>query len=169
MVSFRQKHGLCFKPALKRLQEVQGEIYQRMMLLIPEHVSFYDSFQSHVQHSPLLKMDVLERHPYTHFLRLTYQFEHADGNEIAPDAHIRLYKDARLAEATSFNPLQGCQRVAHPSLPHQYLLQRSWRLNLALHKWLDYLLQQGHNVASMRPVSDGIRGGEALPIVEALG
>jgi len=169
MVSFRQKHGLCFKPRLKRLQEMQAEIYRRMLLLIPEQVSFCDSFQSRVRNSPLLKMDILERHPYTHFLRLTYQFENAEGTEIAPDAHIRLYKDARLAEVTSFDPLQGCRRLAHPGLPHQHLLQRSWRQNLALDKWLNYLLQQGHNVASMRPVDEGIHGGEALPFVEALG
>jgi len=104
MVSFKEKHGLLFRPRLKRLQETQAEIFRQLLLLIPEGVTFYDSFQSRVAGSPLLRMDILERHPYTHFLRLTYQFKDGESHEIAPDAHIRMYHDARLAEVTSFNP-----------------------------------------------------------------
>jgi uncharacterized protein YqiB (DUF1249 family) len=57
-------------------------------------------------------MDVLERHPFTHFMRLTYQFDKTVPPEIAPDAHIRIYNDARLAEVTSFDPEQGFKRQA---------------------------------------------------------
>ena len=85
MVSFKQRHGLFFRPGLKRLQDTQAEIFRQLLLLIPEGITFYDSFQSHVPGSPLLKMDILERHPYTDFLRLTYQFEDDDKREIAPD------------------------------------------------------------------------------------
>src|SRR5690606_8473061 len=75
MVSFKQTHGLQFRPQLKRLQEVQAEIFRQLLLTIPDDIAYYDSFKSKVPGSPLLRMDVLERHPYTHFLRLTYQFE----------------------------------------------------------------------------------------------
>jgi len=168
MVSFRQRHGLYFKPRLKRLQDMQAEIYRQLQLLMPEHVAYHDSFQSRVSGSPLLKLDILERHTYTQFLRLTYQFNYAGEKEMAPDAHIRLYRDARLAEVTAFNPRQGCRRLAHPNIPHHQLLQRSWHQNLALDKWLNYLLQQGHNVASMLPASKKVRGGQALSLVRAL-
>lgn len=158
MVSFREKHGLFLRPRLKRLQEVQEEIYRQLQLLIPAEVTVHDSFLSRVSGSPLLRMDILERHPYTQFLRLTYSFEGDGRRELAPDAHIRLYRDAKIAEVTAFDPKQGCTRSAHPWYPRKPLLQRSWRENLALDKWLSYLLQQGHSVATMRAASDCISG-----------
>ena len=101
-------------------------------------------------------MDILERHPYTHFLRLTYQFETGDEKEIAPDAHIRMYNDARLAEVTAFNPDQGFKREAHPWFPQHHLFQRSWRQNRTLDKWLGYLLHPGHSLKSMQPAGNRI-------------
>jgi uncharacterized protein YqiB (DUF1249 family) len=180
MVSFRERHGLFLRPKLKRLQDLQTEIFRQLQLLIPDQVAHYDSFQSQVAGSPLLRMDILERHPYTHFLRMTYQFNADEQREIAPDAHIRIYNDARLAEVTSFNPEQGFKRLAHgpgqpldrsplsppPWYPQQQLFQRIWRQNQALDKWLDYLLHQGHNITSMQPTSDRISGKQAIPVKE---
>ena len=145
---------------------MQEEIYRQLLLLIPDHVVHYDSFQSRVSGSPLLRMDILERHPYTHFLRLTYEFEENEQRELSPDAHIRMYQDARLAEVTSFNPEQGCKRLAHPWYPHYQLFQRTWRQNLALDKWLGYLLHQGHSVVTMQPADDKIGVKRAIPVAE---
>jgi hypothetical protein len=156
MVSFRQHNGFTMRPRLRRLQDVQTEIYRQLQLLIPDQAAFYDSFRSEVPGSPVLRMDILERHPYTDFLRLTYQFEQGETVEVAPDAHIRVYNDARLAEATSFDPQQGFKRDAHPWYPQNYLFHRSWRQNRTLDKWLGYLLHQGHSVKSMRPAGDKI-------------
>lgn len=167
MVSFRERHGLLFKPKLKRLQEMQAEIYRQLQLLIPDQVAHYDSFQSCVSGSPLLKMDIIERHPYTHFLRLSYQFKKQNKDTISPDAHIRVYLDARLAEVTSFNPEQGFRRLAHPWYPQHQLFQRTWRQNLALDKWLGYLLHQGHNVVTMQPATEGIAAKVAIPVTQS--
>ncbi len=158
---------MFLRPRLKRLQEMQEEIYRQLLLLIPDHVVHYDSFQSRVSGSPLLRMDILERHPYTHFLRLTYEFEENEQRELSPDAHIRMYQDARLAEVTSFNPEQGFRRLAHPWYPQYQLFQRTWRQNCALDKWLGYLLHQGHNVNTMQPASDKISGKHARQLAEA--
>ncbi len=167
MVSFRERQGLFLRPRLKRLQEMQGEIYRQLLLLIPDQVSLYDSFQSRVSGYPLLRMDVLERHPYTHFLRLTYEFEESHQGRISPDAHIRMYQDARLAEVTSFDPEQGFRRLAHPWYPQRPLLQRTWRLNLALDKWLGYLLHQGHSMVTMAPADAKIGTKRTRSAVEA--
>ena len=164
MVSFRQQNGFFFRPRLKRLQDLQTEIFRQLQLLIPDQAAHYDSFQSQVPGSPLLRMDILERHPYTHFLRLTYQFENEEQQEIAPDAHIRMYYDARLAEVTSFNPDQGFRRTAHPYYPQHHLFQRSWRQNRTLDKWLGHLLQQGHSITSMQSAADRISGKQAFPL-----
>ena len=166
MVSFKQQHGLFLQPKLKRLQDLQTEIYRQLQLLIPDQVAHYDSFQSKVPGSPLLRMDILERHPYTHFLRITYQFTQNEQHEIAPDAHIRIYNDARLAEVTSFNPKQGFKRLAHPYYPQHQLFQRTWQQNRALDKWLSYLLHQGHSITTMQIASDKINGKQAIPVKE---
>ncbi len=151
---------------------MQAEIYRQLLLLIPDQVAHYDSFKSRVSGSPLLRMDILERHAYTQFLRLTYHFENSEEKEghceISPDAHIRLYRDARLAEVTSFNPQQGCTRLAHPAFPQQQLFQRSWRQNLALDKWLGYLIHQGHNVITMRPANNMISNNQSQSVIATM-
>ena len=183
---------MFLQPKLRRLQELQTEIYRQLQLLIPDQVAHYDSFQSRVHGSPLLRMDILERHPFTHFIRLTYQFDRDESREIAPDAHIRVYNDARLAEVTSFDHVQGFERPAqgwaqsgdrHPNNPTGLsngtnshatsrssrfqplqILKRSWRRNQALDKWLSYLLHQGHGLSTMYPASDRISGEQAIPV-----
>jgi hypothetical protein len=192
MVSFTQQDGFLLQPKLRRLQELQTEIYRQLQLLIPDQVAHYDSFQSRVHGSPLLRMDIHERHPFTHFIRLTYQFEKMEPLEIAPDAHIRVYNDARLAEVTSFDHVQGFERPdhdtgqsadQHPEKPAELsngtnshtnsassrlqplqILQRSWQRNQALDKWMSYLLHQGHGLSTMYPASDRISGEQAIPV-----
>ena len=156
MVTFSQPNGLRKDPALKRLQEVQEEIYRQLHLLIPDQIAFSDSLISSVAGSPDLRLEVLERHRYTTFFRLTYEFREGEERSYAPDAHIRFYHDAHIAEATSFNLGQGCIRTAHPSYPPKQILQLAWRRNRALDRWLDYILKQGHSVATMRPAEHPI-------------
>lgn len=148
---------------------MQEELYRQLQLLIPEQVTFHDWFRSNISGSPLLRLEVLERHRYTQFLRLTYQFENGEDPQLAPDAHIRLYQDARLAEVTAFDPGQGFRRSAHPWYPARQLMQKSWRLNLAMDKWLGYLLQQGHSVETMKPTSDCIKDKQAAKVAVTAG
>lgn len=157
MVTFRQPgRGSCL-PTLERLQKSQEEIYRQLQLLIPDESAYFDSLESRVPGSPALRLEILERHRYTQFLRLTYEFKEGDDFSYAPDAHIRFYHDARLAEATSYNTMQGCTRTAHPSYPTQQLLAKAWHRNRALDRWLDYLLKQGHSLTTMRPAKHSNR------------
>ena len=156
MVSFRDKKGPGRPPKLSSLQEVQEEIYRQLQLLIPDEAAQDDRFRSEVEGSPVLRLEILERHPYTHFIRLTYDFRNDDRERLVPDAHIRLYQDARMAEVTAFNAEQAFKRSAHPWYPSGPLMQRAWRENLALDKWLGYLIQQGHSFETMRLAKRGI-------------
>ena len=151
MVSFSQPCGLQSRPRLKRLHDVQAEIYRQLQLLIPDDFAFTDFLKSRVAGSPLLRLQVLERHNYTTFFRLTYDFAPDFENRYAPDAHIRFYHDARMAEATSFDCVQACSRDTHPAYPARQMMQRAWRKNRALERWLDYLLKQGHSMITMCP------------------
>ena len=95
-----------------------------------------------------LHLRIIERCRYTSELILTYQFGGEEGLPIAePDLRIRVYHDARQAEAmtahlrhdlvfSSYFPDEG--RMDRASL------YRRWRINRFLYKWLSYCLRQGH-------------------------
>ena len=92
-----------------------------------------------------LYLECTRRDPYTSTLRLTYWFAEAEGERVAdPDLEVRLYHDARLAEARG-----GCTLHRHRVLRalangHSLELDRRWQSNIMLNKWLDYLLESGH-------------------------
>ncbi|KAA9133181.1 DUF1249 domain-containing protein [Marinihelvus fidelis] len=167
MVSFRDSHGVLRRPRLKNLQRAQEEIYRQLQLLMPEAVAHHDTFASRVDGSPELRLELLERHPYTHFVRLTYLFGDERRQRLAPDAHIRVYHDARIAEVTAFDSVQGFNRTAHPWYPVLPLVQRAWRENVALEKWLGYLLGQGHRFDTMTAVDSAIPTAEKTARVAA--
>ena len=91
-----------------------------------------------------LHVEALEHSPYTTILRLTYLFE-GEGAPVAdPDLEVRVYHDARLAEASR------CGRWGrHPALAHVQArlpaaLGERWLRNMMLNKWLDYCAERGH-------------------------
>ncbi len=162
MVSFHQPNGLKTRPRLSRLHEVQAEIYSLLQLLIPDEFAFTDFLKSRVPGSPLLRLQILERHRYTSFMRLTYDFSENCETRFAPDAHIRLYHDARMAEVTAFDCVQACSRDTHPAYPARQMMHRAFRKNRALERWLDYLLKQGHSVATMQPGRHAMKQSEPV-------
>ena len=94
-----------------------------------------------------LHLTVVEHSRYTSILRLTYLFQDAAGPVADPDLELRVYHDARLAEAS------GCGRwVLHPGLRHiratlSMALGERWLRNMMLNKWLDYCTDCGHGFA----------------------
>jgi len=95
-----------------------------------------------------LHLTVVEHSRYTSILRLTYLFQDAAGPVADPDLELRVYHDARLAEAS------GCGRwVMHPGLRHiratlSMTLGERWLRNMMLNKWLDYCTECGHGFAA---------------------
>jgi len=136
----------------RRLPALHSGVFHALSVLMPEDLARSDVLVSKIEDAPELYMRVLERHNYTTFLQLTYLL--GPEREQHPNAHIRVYHDARMAEATSFSPEQGIERLAGPDLPVRGLVERSWRMNRALLKWLEYLLAEGHSAATMRATED---------------
>ena len=136
----------------RRLPELHTSVFRALNLLMPDGLGRSDCLVSSIDGGPDLYMQVIERHDYTTFLRLTYII--GDNQQHDPNAHIRVYHDARMAEATAFSPEQGIQRLAGPELPMHGLVVRNWRLNKALLKWLDYLLDQGHSAQTLQPAEE---------------
>jgi len=103
-----------------------------------------------------LHLEVIEHSPYTSILRLTYLFADADATVAEPDLELRVYHDARLAEASRCST-----RVRHPglaglqdSLPNT--LGERWRRNMLLNKWLDYCAERGHRIQSNAEVAAAV-------------
>jgi len=98
-----------------------------------------------------LHVEALEHSPYTSILRLTYFFADAEATVAEPDLEVRVYHDARLAEATRCS-----RRVRHPGLAGlqdrlSSTLDERWRRNMLLNKWLDYCAERGHRI---QPVAE---------------
>ncbi len=128
-----------------QLMETYERIYLLMQRLIGAERVQPGQQVSVVGDTLPLYLEVIECHRYTTFLRLTYLFLDQDGNSADPDAVIRLYHDAESAEVTYCHPGKSVAELTRPWLPARDLFQRRWEINRFLLKWLEYLVDQGHN------------------------
>lgn len=136
----------------RRLPQLHSALYRALNVLMPDELSQSDYLVSRAGTGPELHLEIIDRHPYTTFARLSYVI--GPEREHNPNAHVRIYHDAAVAEATAFSPQQGIQRFAGPELALNGLVVRNWRINRALLKWVDYLIDQGHGPDTMHPLTD---------------
>ncbi len=97
--------------------------------------------RSRVARDVELKLTVLERGPYTTMLQLTYAFGGVAESPDAPDLGVRVYHDARVAEAHAFGA--GTRPAARSAAAGADLGSR-WVRNVMLNKWLEYCVDRGH-------------------------
>jgi uncharacterized protein YqiB (DUF1249 family) len=96
-----------------------------------------------------LHAEIVRREAYTTTLRLTYWF--SDGSGVSapdPDLVVRIYHDARLVEAVSSRDAHRHTKLRELASSSSAELDRRWRLNILLNKWLDYLFEVGHNLSA---------------------
>jgi len=129
---------------LAGLMSLYEENYVRMWRLLQGHEPAGRGAVSRTPGDLDLHLSVLERHRYTTTYHLTYYFTE-DGVLVPdPDLHVRVYRDARMAETVH------CGRNSHLSFLRPYRLnagswlQRRWEMNLLLSKWLSYCIGKGH-------------------------
>jgi len=120
--------------------------YLRLLRLVPELDRLDGCFRSRVAGDCDLYVEILERSRYTVTLSLTYHFETDDGLLMDPDMTVRAYLDGRLAEVLSIGRQQRHPTLRQLVREHREELDRRWRCNMVLNKWLDYLSEQGHLV-----------------------
>ncbi len=90
---------------------------------------------------------IVRREPYTTTLRLTYWFDDLNGTRAPdPDIVVRIYHDARLVEAVSSGETHRHAKLRELARSSSAELDRRWRLNMLLNKWLDYLFEVGHSL-----------------------
>ena len=97
-----------------------------------------------------LRLEIIEQHKFTTELRLTYDVRDPVTGEPDPSAHLRLYRDARQAEATHCYVGRRWQDVIGMYPPPAELVGHRLQMNTFLGKWLDHLAGQGHGVATLQ-------------------
>jgi uncharacterized protein len=120
----------------------------RLGWLVPDVRRLAGSLVSSVAGEPALELSVMEQCRYTTTLRLTYVFGEAADAAREPELEIRVYHDARLAEArgTAAQPSHPrLRRLAAGIAPsHDY----RWSCNMLLNKWLEYCAGNGYRFAA---------------------
>lgn len=120
----------------------------RLGWLVPDLKRLHGSLRSVIAGEPALELSVVEQCRYTTSLQMTYLFGDGAAGMREPELEIRVYHDARLAEA--------CGTGATPA--HPYLRQlkghvarnhgERWSCNMLLNKWLEYCVGNGHRFAA---------------------
>lgn len=144
-VSTRPEWAPRARPArISALIDLYERNFRLVECLTPELELPFEDAVSYSGSDLPLRLTVLERGKYTSAFRLTYEFAEAGGPRLEPDLKVRVYRDARLAEAL-ICPSRPSWLATDEGDPQalQYL-DEQWRRNVLLHKWLEYLLAHGH-------------------------
>ena len=107
------------------------------------------SYLSHGDDGLDLCLDILDQHRYTTELRLTYTVIDPVSGMPDPSAYVRLYRDARQAEATHCHVGRRWQDVVGMYPPPRAIIDHRLRMNIFLGKWLDLLAMRGHGHATL--------------------
>lgn len=143
-------------PRLTRFAWMMGlyaENHGRLQRMFEPEGLTVGSYLSTVDDGLDLRLDVVERHPYTIELRLAYA-QLCDGVTGQPDpsAYVRHYRDARQAEVTHCYVGRQWQDVLGLHPPLATLIDHRMRMNVFFSKWLEYLAEQGHSWLGLRPI-----------------
>ncbi len=128
--------------------ELYESNYMLLRLLIP-HLSELDKedYVSSLPDCVDLKLEILERCKYTTTVKLTYRFTAGSGKRNEPDLTIRIYHDARTAEAMS-----GLIHGKRHEQRRVRDLDDGWILNRFLYKWIKYCLHRGHRFTRYKQI-----------------
>jgi uncharacterized protein YqiB (DUF1249 family) len=118
--------------------------FLRLLRLIPEIDHLDGCFKSRVAGDCDLYVEIIETSRYTVTLSLTYQLSTDEGVLIDPDMMVRVYLDGQQAEVLAIGEAQRHAALRRLVFEHREELDRRWRCNIILNKWLEYLSDQGH-------------------------
>ena len=128
--------------------------YVRLSWLLPLQSDLPQAMVSRVPEDLPLYMNLVEATRYTTTFCLTYYFDEGENRVADPDLIVRVYHDARLAEA------MGCTRThrhvalrAFETAPGVELSRR-WARNVMLNKWLEYCSDMGHRFHTVNTSED---------------
>ncbi len=118
--------------------------YLRLANLAGSLKALPDMSVSRVPEDCDLRLTVTERSPYTTSFDLTYLFEAPEGLTTYPDMRVRIYHDARLAEAQEWATQHEHEALRRLRGVAERELDQRWARNTMLNKWLEYCIDRGH-------------------------
>ena len=134
------------------LMGLYAENHRRLArLFAPERLAVGE-FVSSVDDGLDVRLSVQERHPYTLELGLSYAVLDATTGHPAPSAQLRSYLDAHMTEALHCEPGRDLWQVLGPLAPARNVVLHRLRMNRFLNRWLEYLAEQGHSLATLERV-----------------
>lgn len=128
-----------------------AENYHRLARLFAPQSLQVGSYVSSVDDGLDVHLDLIERHPYTVELHLTYSITDGESGEMAPSAWLRMYRDAHVAEATHCHAGKHLRHALGPFPPVKTLFDHRMRMASFLNRWLEYLAEQGHSCGTLVP------------------
>lgn len=131
------------------LMGLYAENHHRLArLFAPERLAVGE-YVSSVDDGLDVRLSVQDRHPYTLELGLTYAVLDATTGNPAPSAQLRSYLDAHMTEALHCEPGRDLWQVLGPLAPARNVMLHRLRMNRFLNRWLEYLGEQGHSLATL--------------------
>ena len=118
--------------------------YVRLTRLVPDLRACDRPMVSRVAGALDLHLEIVERQRYTTSMILTYRFADGDDSVPEPNARINVYHDVRAAEVVSHRRRRKRHAVRPWTPGHMPELDRKWRMNRFLLKWLRFCTYQGH-------------------------
>ena len=137
------------------LMALYAENYWRLVGLFGPDRLVRGEYLSSVGDGIDLRVSLLERQPYTLDLCLSYLFEDDDTGRPEPSAHVRVYRDAQLAEVTTCHYGARLEALLGRNVDARTLYDHRLRMNAFLDKWLAYLGERGHGRFSLRAMPAG--------------
>jgi len=139
-------------PGISRFSWLMGlyaENHRKLMRLFRPADLACGVYVSHAAHGPALHVQVIEQHRYTVELRMTYALRDPETGEPDPSAFVRAYRDAQQVEATHCYVGRRWQDVIGMYPPPAEIIGHRLRMNTFFGKWLEYLAECGHGVATL--------------------
>jgi uncharacterized protein YqiB (DUF1249 family) len=121
--------------------------YQQLLRLIPNLRALQQSAVSRDNVQPSLHLQILERNPYTLTIELSHCFQFEYPPLLEPAIQVRVYLDAKLAEAIGDHVREHVGKVYKNPADTVEIMEYKWRLNYFLQKWLVHCLQAGYQFA----------------------
>lgn len=143
--------------------------FVRLAKLVPDLPACDRMMVSRVAGALDLHLEIIERQPYTTSLVLTYRFPDRDGCVLEPNARINVYHDVRAVEVVS-HVRRRRNLATRPWSPGRMPeLDRKWRMNRFLLKWLRFCTFQGHIfLPGITPTLDAYRPARTLNDLQCL-
>lgn len=133
------------------LMGLQAESYQQIVRLFAPQSLRPGYYLSAVGDGLDVRLHLYARHAHTLELELTYMVRDPTTDRRSPEVQIRVYNDARMAEALHCHPGRGRWLHLDPHGPVRVIAR--YRLHMAtfLSRWLEYLAEQGHSMDTLQP------------------